>query len=173
MTGNPGGLESFIMNLVRNMDKTRYSFDFAATDNPIAYEQELSEIGKIIRITPRCQNPRQNKKDIASVFKNKPYDAVWFNKTTLSNIEMLKAAKNYGVPVRICHSHAAANLGSKFTLLMHKINRNKAIRLSTDLLACSPAAAKWFYGEKADRATVLKNAIELEKYEYFSGKKRR
>ena len=38
MTENPGGLESFIMNLVRNMDKTRWTFEFVVTDRPVAYE---------------------------------------------------------------------------------------------------------------------------------------
>lgn len=166
MTENPGGLESFIMNLVRNMDKTRWTFEFVVTDRPVAYENELETIGSIHRITPRNQSPRKNKKEIQELFRKEKYDGLWFNKTTLSNIEMLKAAKKYKVPVRICHSHAAANLGSSLTLLLHNLNRKKAIRLSTCLAACSEAAAGWFYGKDKNKATIVKNAVALEKYTY-------
>lgn len=173
MTGNTGGMETFIMNLVRNMDKTRWAFEFVVTDQPVAYENELETIGDIHRITPRSQSPKKNKKEIQELFRRKKYDGLWFNKTTLSNIEMLKAAKKYKIPVRICHSHAAANLGSSLTLLLHKLNRKKAIRLSTCLAACSDAAADWFYGKDKNKATIVKNAVALEKYTYTPEKANR
>ena len=53
---NIGGLETFIMNLLRNIDRDKFKFIFLTyTDGKYDYEDEINELGgKIVRIhTPK------------------------------------------------------------------------------------------------------------------------
>lgn len=46
MTENPGGVESFLMNYYRCMDKEKIQFDFLCNSyQPVAYENEIKKIG--------------------------------------------------------------------------------------------------------------------------------
>ena len=59
ITENPGGVESFLLNYYRKIDKTKIQFDFLCnTHNKVAYEDELKILGShVIHITMRSKNP--------------------------------------------------------------------------------------------------------------------
>lgn len=68
--------------------------DFITVDDKIPFEEEFKANGSnVFRITPRYVSVKNYKKDIDKVFKMRHYDVLWFNKTTLSSIDCLKAAK--------------------------------------------------------------------------------
>ena len=69
MTENPGGVESFLLNYYRNIDKNRIQFDFLCNSyNPVAYENELIELGgRTYHITARSKNPALYKKELEEV----------------------------------------------------------------------------------------------------------
>lgn len=59
-----GGLETFVMNLYRNIDRDKVQFDFLVTAKGDDYEQEVERLGgRIFRLPPRNQgigNYRRN-----------------------------------------------------------------------------------------------------------------
>lgn len=166
MTTNPGGLETFIMTLIRNMDRSNVQFEFLNYDERIAYEDELHQIGcRLHTLTPRRKNYFAYKKELDQLFRRGQYDVFWSHKLTLSSIEPFQAAKKYGVPKIICHSHIAKNIGTTFTYVMHILHRQQIGRYVTDRFACSDLAAAWFFG-KSENVSFVRNAVDTKIYKY-------
>lgn len=171
MTENPGGVESFLMNYYRQIDKKRIQFDFLANShNPIAYEDEVRSMGaKVYHIAARSRKPLQYVREMTALFQHhsKNYDAIWVNVSSLANIDYLREAKKYGIPRRIIHSHNSRNMDSRMRGLLHQMNRKKIADYATDFWACSEDAAKWFYtGEVLDQAVIIHNAIDVDRLAY-------
>lgn len=176
ITENPGGVESFLLNYYRKIDKTKIQFDFLCnTHNKVAYEDELKILGShVIHITMRSKNPLKYYKELNEFMKQHAtdYQAVWVNVCSLANIDYLKVAKKYGVKKRIIHSHNSQNMDNWMRKVLHMINRYKIQKYATDFWACSEGAARWFYKKNLQsKAVIIKNAIELDKIE-FSEQKR-
>lgn len=167
MSRNLGGMEAFIMTIYRNLDREKYCVDFLVYDKTIAFQEEILENGsRIYYVTPRSVNAAKSKKELQQLFQKGKYDVFWSNKTTISNINALKAAYSAQVSIRVLHSHASANMGTNFTAAMHRLNRRSAVKFATNILACSVAAAEWMFGKYAQKAEVLLNGIDLKKYAY-------
>lgn len=165
MSNNMGGIEKFVHTLYGIL-KEEHRVDFITVDQKIPFEDEFKKNGsKIFRITPRYVSVRKYKRDINKVFRMGHYDILWFNKTTLSSIDCLRAAKKNGVAKIICHSHSSQNMGGKFTMLMHQMNRRKIDRYVDQKIACSPEAAEWFFGKKQENVILFRNAVDIKKYE--------
>ena len=165
MTEGKGGKEAYIINTFRAFNKDRYSFTFVAYDDTIAYQEELETAGaEIIKIPSRKNGVLKYRRALREVFQRKEYDVVWANKTTLSSCEILEIAKKSGVPLRIVHSHSSANMGGKFTLAMHNINKLFLRRWANEFFACSDTAAKWFFGNRTYQQ--IKNGIDVEKFRF-------
>lgn len=176
ITENPGGVESFLVNYYRKIDRNKIQFDFLCnTHNEVAYENELKSLGgQVIHIAMRSKEPIKYHKELKQFMEQhaSEYQAVWVNVCSLANIDYLKAAKKYGIKKRIIHSHNSQNMDTRIRKIFHMINRRKIDRYATDFWACSDDAAKWFYKENLQsKVIVIKNAIELERVE-FSEEKR-
>lgn len=170
MTQNLGGIETFVY-LLYSVLKEEWQVDFITVDNTIPFENEFLSNGcKIYHITPRYKSAKQFCQDINYVFSHEKYDVFWFNKTTLSSIHTLKAAKKSGVKKIICHSHQSKNMGSFFTLCMHKINMKRVSKFIDCRAACSEVAAKWFFGSNQESVKIFPNAVDISKYEPDSQK---
>ncbi len=171
MTENPGGVESFLINYYRHVNKSDFQFDFLSnTDVPIAYEDELVNNGsRIFRTTPRSKSIFKFKKELNQIFykHSSEWDAIWVNVCSLANVDYLKLAKRYGIKKRIIHSHNSQNMDSKLRGLIHNINKRKLDKWATDYWACSEEAALWFYNDRLiDKSVVIKNAIDVKRFEY-------
>ena len=171
MTENPGGVESFLVNYYRNIDRDRIQFDFLCNShNPVAYEEELISLGgRTYHITARSKNPGLYKKELNHLFKEHSYDwsAIWVNVSSLANIDYLKIAKKYGIQKRIIHSHNSRNMDSKLRGLLHEWNKRSLQKWATDFWACSDDAAKWFYkDELLPKAVIIHNAIDVGRISY-------
>lgn len=172
MTENPGGVESFLMNYYRRIDRSRFHFDFLCNSyDPVAYEDEIHAMGgRTIHFTSRRQNPIRFRRELESFFVKhaKEYQAIWVNVNSLANIDYLKMAKKYGIPRRIIHSHNAQNMDTRLRGMLHEANRGKVGRFATDFWACSEYAARWFYAGRGGKgslrhpAVVIRNAIDVE-----------
>ena len=178
MTENPGGVESFLMNYYRNIDKSKIQFDFLCNSHaPVAYEDELIGMGaRTYHITARSTDYRKYKAELEDLFrtKSKEWDAIWVNISSLANIDYLKMAKKYGIRKRIIHSHNSRNMDSKLRGFLHKINRLVIKKYATDFWACAPDAAQWFYTNKLmEQVIIIHNAIDVEKFAYDEEKRKK
>lgn len=176
MTENPGGVESFLVNYYRHIDRNKLQFDFLCNShNPIAYEEDIKELGaRCFHITARSVNYHLYKKEMNNIFRiyAKEWDAIWVNICSLANIDYLKMAKKYGIKKRIIHSHNSQNMDGVLRGFLHKWNKCFLHRYATDYWACSSDAALWFYDKtNLKRAVIIHNAIDVEKMK-FDAKKR-
>ena len=125
MTENPGGVESFLMNYYRRIDRTRFHFDFLCNSyDPVAFEDEIHAMGgRTIHFTSRRRNPLRFRRELESFFVRHAheYQAIWVNVNSLANIDYLKMAKKYGIPKRIIHSHNAQNMDSRLRGMLGSI----------------------------------------------------
>jgi len=171
MTENPGGVESFLLNYYRNIDRSKIQFDFLCNSyERVAYEDELISLGaETYHITARSQNPSKYKEELEGVFANNShkYDAIWVNVCSLANIDYLKMAKKYNIKRRIIHSHNSQNMDTKLRVVLHYLNKMVIEKYATDFWACSDDAAEWFFNKNLlPKCKVIHNAIDISKMKY-------
>lgn len=177
MTENPGGIETFIMNYYRNIDRTQLQFDFIYNSEKVAYQNEIEMLGgRLWHICARSANIVQYYKDIKTFFSDhaSEYKAIWINICNLSNIDYLKFAQKYGIPVRIIHSHNSSNMEGFLRGGLHRVNRHAIQKYATNYWACSDVAGKWFYNKKVmqdESYRVIHNAINIEQFAYNQQKR--
>jgi len=168
---NMGGAETMIMNIYRNIDKSKVQFDFLCmSDSKGDYEEEIKSMGgKIYKIKPPSQTGYIGHiKAIIDICKNKgPYEAIHIPTMFHSGIVCL-AAYIAKVPKRIVHSHSTSD--AKKTLKRNIYNfvcRCLINIFSSTKIACGEAAGKFLFGEKAvkkNKVKILKNGISVNDY---------
>jgi glycosyltransferase involved in cell wall biosynthesis len=166
---NRGGAETMIMNLYRNIDRSKIQFDFVVhTANKCDYDDEIREMGGIIHNVPRYigKNHFKYKKAWYELFESHPEYKIIHGHMRSTAAIYLKIAKKYGL-VTIAHSHSTASRGNKLEQIFKNILQ-LPIRYTADyLFACSDEAAQWLFGKNVvnkDNYKVIKNAIDVEKY---------
>lgn len=158
-----GGLETMIMNYYRHMNRSRVQFDFLVhRDFEADYEAEIRELGgRIYRLPPMNPfSPDYLGKLDAFFAEHREYRIVHCHLDCMAGIP-LRAAKKYGVPVRIAHAHS--NSQTKDAKYPVKLFFKRDIpKYATDLLACSRSAGGWMFGR--DDFLVMNNAIDAAQY---------
>lgn len=170
MTSNYGGLESFVMNVYRNIDRSKIQFDFLTLhDTEIAYQDEILKMGG--RIYPILYKRREFLKRYMSLpysfFKKHPeIKGVHLHRTNLIDIDILVVAKQCNIPIRIIHSHSTGYMFpvKKPIKLVEKWNRKNISRIATHFLACSKEAGEWMFDNNPFK--VIPNAIDVNKFKY-------
>lgn len=176
MTENPGGVESFLMNYYRHINRELVQFDFLCnTYQKVAFEDEIVSYGGcVFHIAARSDNYFRFHKELDAVFKDHAgeWNAVWVNVCSLANVDYLKIARKYGIQRRIIHSHNSQNMDSKLRGLLHAYNKKRIAFYATDFWACSSDAAKWFYsGVTLNKAVIIHNAIDVDSMKFDPAKR--
>ena len=173
ITENPGGVEAFLVNYYRKIDRTKIQFDFLCnTHNKVAYENELKSLGgQVIHIAMRSKEPIKYRQELKQFMEQhaSEYQAVWVNVCSLGNIDYLKVAKKYGIQKRIIHSHNSQNMDNRIRKILHMINRRKIDQYATDFWACSQLAARFMFPKnvvKKEQYCFIPNGINLEKFQF-------
>lgn len=166
-----GGIQSFIMNLYRSIDKSQYQFDFLLHHKmEHSYEDEIKDLGGYIYYLPaRNEGIIKNRKALNSFFReHTEYKVVHQHESSLTYIEPLVAAKKNRVPIRIIHAHSTRASGSYIHTLLHKINKVRIYKIATRYLACGRLAAEWMYSNTSceDNYVTVNNGINIEEYKY-------
>lgn len=168
ITDNPGGIESFLMNYYRKIDRNVLQFDFLCNTETVAYEKEILSLGgTVYRLPARSRDRRTFEASLEQFMKEhaSEYCAIWENVCSLANIDYLTEALKYGIPRRIIHSHNGENPDSFLRGVLHRINRIRVRHVATDFWACSKEAAKWFYGSSKD-CRIIPNAIDISRFKF-------
>lgn len=167
---NRAGLETFIMNMYRCIDKEKYSFDFLCLmDQKGDYDNEIYELGGEIFYAPLKANggvrrhfynyallKREFKKyvgkyDIVHIHNYHAFDSYLYAKSALSA----------GFKKTIVHSHST---NAEFHKWLHYCFRYLLDRLPIVKLACSQKAGEWLFGDK--NIKVISNGIDTKRYEF-------
>lgn len=167
---NRGGAETMIMNLYRNIDRTKVQFDFIVhTNKACAYDDEIKNLGGKIYRVPRYngKNHLQYKRAWNKFFQEHPEYKIIHGHVRSTAAIYLRIAKKYGL-ITIAHSHSTSS-GNGFSAIVKKVLQYP-IRYTADyLFACSKSAGEWLFGKKAckgDNFFVFKNAIDAKKFIY-------
>lgn len=166
MGANTGGVESYIINLIRNVDREKYQFYFLYRGK-IAYEKEVIDLGvELIPVDASRHNPIKYIKTFNEIFKKYKFDVVYYNTCDIKSMDMIMFGKKYGVPVRIIHSHNSYHIVPP--KLLHKFTekwcRNNLDNYATKLLACSDIAGDWMF--EKHNYNVINNGIKTEKFTF-------
>lgn len=170
-----GGLETFVMNLYREIDRTKIQFDFLVTGRGGDYEEEVERMGaRIFRIPPRNLGRRKYNDALDEFFKahSSEFAAIHEHASSLSSIEPLHYAKKYGIPVRIIHSHSSsissAIKASKIHHLLHLYGKMRIPGLATHYFGCSDKALDWMFAGTSVRkkSEMINNGIPLKKFSF-------
>ena len=175
MSYNRGGIESYLINYYRHMDRALVQFDFIVPEGMmIAFEDEIKTMGGCIykEIVGIKKNPIKGLFYDRKFFKNhSEIQILHINDCSASNLRLMKIAKKCGVQTRILHSHNNDYLVPlrKRQLFVEKLNKKNLDKIATDLFACSDDAGRFMFGDSSFK--VVKNAVEVEKYLYSSDKR--
>lgn len=163
---NRGGIESFMMNYFRRIDRERVQIDFVVHGyEKGAYDEEIEQRGgKIYHVPIKSKHPLAYKNELEKIFSNGRYSIVHSHADAMS-CWILKIAKQCGVPVRIAHSHNTDHLTTnKLKYLVNEVARRNITKYATHCVACSEAAGKWLFGSHDFK--VIPNAIDLGRFQY-------
>ncbi|MDD3224289.1 MAG: glycosyltransferase [Clostridium sp.] len=170
------GIESFIMNNYRRIDRSKVQFDFLVLRNGHEfYDDEIEKLGGKkywvhSNITNTLLRVLVESKQIYTFLKKHHYNIVHIHYTTPLRATYLLAAKMAGVQVRIYHSHSAWVSGkSRIKKIVYRIMRAGITRWATHYFACSKAAAKWMFSKKVlqnNNYKVIYNGINIKKFAY-------
>ncbi|MBT2657080.1 glycosyltransferase family 1 protein [Bacillus sp. ISL-18] len=164
---NRGGAETLIMNLYRNMDRSKVQFDFLTSKEGV-FDKEIIELGGIIHRIPYINNVGHFKylENLFNFFSsNKQYSIVHSHMDKMSGL-ILKTAKKAGIQFRISHSHNTNSEGGLLAKCYKWYAGGFIEKCATDLIACSSEASKWLFGRRTGDALILKNGIDYEKFKY-------
>ncbi|PJM79670.1 glycosyltransferase [Bifidobacterium scaligerum] len=152
MTGVRGGVERFIMNLYRQIDRDLVQFDFLIPYDmpPMAYEEEVRDMGgRIFRsIYPFRRAPWRAETELRRLFADHPEIGGVHMNVCFPYVYPLTVAARSGVNLRILHSHE----GDGFFENQHRGWRARLVerqvhRYPTRYFVCSDNAAYLFPNE--------------------------
>lgn len=164
-TMNMGGQETLIMNIYRNIDRSKVQFDFVVnTEERCFYEDEIEKLGGKVYRVPRLKHIFKHWKELSKILKENKYDVI--HRHTCSQVVFidLLIAKLCKVKTRIIHSHNMS-VDKKYEHL-YKIFTPLINGLSTIKYACSENAGKWLYGKNKEDFKIIYNGIDIDKFLY-------
>lgn len=164
-----GGIDSYLMMLVKNWDKKRIHVDFVVHTNEIGSSEEaFKKYGCRIFKLPRAgQHPIQYYRKLRYIINKGKYDIVHRHGDASVAFVGLMVAKHAGVKVRIMHSHN----NDWRHYLVHKLLRPLILYYATDLFACSKDAGEWMYGFQPFK--VMNNGIDTVRFQYNEDDRKR
>jgi glycosyltransferase EpsF len=166
-----GGAETLIMNIYRNLDRSKIQFDFISHSNKLGdYEKEIIELGgRIFKIPSLGQlGPYSYIKELVKIMSANSFIAVHAHTDFQSGFPAL-AAKISGIPKRICHSHSNNwHKGNRYLeKIMLKILQTVIRFSATHYCSCSKEAAEFLFGRymfNDGKVSILKNGIDITQF---------
>lgn len=159
-----GGIENFVLNYYRNIDRSKVQFDFIFNySTRVSFEDEITSLGGKVFYFSGRENKRiiQYMKELYSFFREHPeYQIIHGHMPGFAPI-YFSIAKICGLKVRISHCHVN---GTEPTLKGRVLERiiKSTKHFSNFHWACSGAAGDYMYGSSPYE--VIPNAISLERF---------
>ena len=166
------GIETWLMHLMRRIDRDRYQFDFVVDEGGEGdYDAEIRKLGgEVLPIVSRRNTSFTTRlRELIKVRGG--YDVV-HSHLNLFNARVMKAAANENVPVRISHSHTDRTDVMKNASLSRRIanrwfRRSMSKSMTVGLAASDPALRSLFgsSGRHDPRCHVLHCGMDFEPFQ--------
>ena len=167
-----GGIESFLHNVIMEMDMSRLEIDIVAAQIcESVFTASLKEKGVgFYELSGSQRKLGRNHKMFKQLLKERQYDVVHLNIFQGLSLYYAYLAKKAGVPVRIAHSHNTALRQSRtkwLKMFLHKLGKILWSENATDFWACSRPAAEFMFTPKDLRKyEFIPNGIDVEKFRF-------
>ena len=166
-----GGIQTFLMNYYKNVDRKKIQFDFINIyGDKFYYKDEIEELGgKVYSLTSYYKNPFKYLIEMKKVIKENNYNIVHCNMNSAVFLWPLIAAKLAGAKVVIAHSHNASSDKGIAKSFLHYVNKHFIPLFANVYFACSKKAGEWFYSKrilKSNKFFVINNAVNTEKFKF-------
>ncbi len=162
-----GGVERYVMNLYRHIDREKVQFDFLMSEsNDGWFGEEIKLLGgRIYHVCSLTINPIKHCQEVTKIVRENNYNIVHRHTGNAIAFLDIRAAKKGGAKVCILHSHNP-QAGKP---VIHYISK---VLFSTDCIrfACSKESAEFLFGKREDYQ-IRKNAINIDDF-IFSKDKR-
>lgn len=170
---NRGGIETFLMNVLRRVDHHQYRFYFLITrEEEGDYDNEIKSLGgKLIHVKHISKiGYFRYRKEIMDRIREHDFDVVHCHMNALSGF-YLPIAKACHIPIRIAHCHSTKNSLQDNGLLKMVIKNYLRISIrksATHFLACGIKAGKWLFGEEIAKKKLILiwNGINAKAFSY-------
>lgn len=169
---NRGGVETWLLEATRHLDRNRYAFDFLThTDAPCAYDDEIRAMG--CRISS-CLHPQRPWRYLPCLREylaaHGPYAILHSHVHHFSGL-VLRAARQAGIPGRIAHSHNDTRMKEAGRGWIRRAylrwTEREIRRHATAGFACSQPAARALFGPEWQtdaRWQVLPYGLDVERF---------
>lgn len=171
-----GGAETFLMKLLRNMDRDRFIMDFCVSgDNEGYYDKEIKELGgKVFKIHRKTDNLWLYIKDLYRVVKENKYESVLrITSNCLGSLD-LWVAFFAGAKKRLVRSSNSGDGYKGIVLKIHEFLRVPLNSIAQIKIAPSDLAAEYSFGKgivKRKKVIYLNNGIDTEIFRYNTEKR--
>lgn len=174
---NAGGAETFLMKIYRQLDKSKYQFDFCINvPEKCFYEDEIISMGgKIYRIPSKSENVREFKRQLTQIIKESNYTHVLRITSNAMGFMEMKIAKRAGAKVCAVRSSNSSNGGSLKTVIAHRLGRLLYGKYVDVKIAPSDLAAEYTFGSSYSKGEVLllNNGLDLNLYRFSESERQR
>lgn len=172
-----GGISVIIWRLMEELKNSNVHMSYLSQRADVVDSKYLKEIhaqgGEVLYINPSANVVLRyfdRYKKCRLIFKNNDYDIVHINgNESFGIISYVLAAKKCHNCKIVVHAHSTRFM-KKEHILIKKILKfffqNMLIRNADCLLACSMEAARFMYGNEADKAIIVKNGLRPQSYSY-------
>lgn len=165
-----GGAQAFVLNLIRNLDLSRFQVDLAVDNiKKDGIAEDVQALGCNIFILPyfKVYNYRQYVSRWKSFLEEHHYDIIHAHSTNSASV-YLKIAKAMGCST-IAHSHSAGYRGNVIQKFAKRYFASKVGKFSDYWFACSEKAAQRLFGDAYKNYRnyyEIPNAINADNYLY-------
>ena len=158
-----GGMETFVMNVYRAIDRDKVQFDFLYHyDKPCFYDYEIQALGgQITKLTVRQDNNLPGYLAALGRFFDAHSYRIIHGHYSGFGMFYNAVARRKGIPVRVGHSHNTAYEPN----MVGKLDKLMSARFDADLtdrFACSRKAGEMLF--KGHPFTVLPNGVDTDRF---------
>ncbi|WP_077858234.1 glycosyltransferase [Clostridium sp. BL-8] len=173
-----GGIQAFILNINKNINLNKVSFDYVVyrnEDTSEFYDENVKEMGGEIICLPENHGIKRIKSfiDLYNFQKNKKYHIVHIHGDRAKSFFEAVALRFCKTPVIIIHSHNDRMSKDKKLYYIHlgiqSIIKHLWKYVVNYEFACSNNAAKWLFSKadvKDSKVRVINNGIDEKKFIY-------
>ena len=167
-----GGIESFLHNVIMEMDLSRLEIDIVAAQIcESVFTAGLKEKGvHFYELSGSQRKLGRNHKMFRQLLKERQYDVVHLNIFQGLSLYYAYLAKKAGVKVRIAHGHNSALRRSRtrwLKLALHNMSKSLLAENATDYWACSRLAAEFMFPrDVVEKYEFIPNGIDIEKFRF-------
>lgn len=161
-----GGMESYIMNMYRRIDRSNVQFDFLVHHaRRGAFEDEIESLGGHVYHTTLMDDFNLVKylRALIQLFKVHPEYKIVHGHLNSSAFFYLGVAKKFGVKYRILHCHCPGKINTFKGNIKHVVSQLAPLNASIRL-ACSTEAGKYLFKRRSFE--VIPNGVDAVHFRY-------